>query len=122
MGTSSVCFDMLIIDDEENEQHEYLYFDLYFYNGSHTQFIDRLRIRIIDNEEGQLIIISHQMKFQTDTYGIYIHVYKSIDCIMVTVLHHCFNYLDITMICINVVLCCSCLCWVRRDNILCGGE
>ena len=69
MGTSSVCFDMLIIDDEENERDEYFYFDLYFYNSSHTQFIDRLQIRIIDNEEGQLIIISHQMKFQTDTYG-----------------------------------------------------
>ena len=72
MGTSSVCFDMLIIDDEENEQYyEYFYFDLYFYNSSHTQFIDRLQIKIIDNEEGQLIIISHQMKFQTDTYMVY---------------------------------------------------
>ena len=73
MGTSSICFDMLIIDDEENEQsYEYFYFDLYIYNGSHAQIIDELRIGIIDNEEGQF---SHQSKFQTDTCAWYIQKY-----------------------------------------------
>ena len=28
MGTSSICFDMFIIDDEENDLNEYLYFNL----------------------------------------------------------------------------------------------
>ena len=56
MGTSSVCFDMLIIDDEENDIDEYLYFKLYFYNGSFTQFIDIFYFEVFDNEKGQLII------------------------------------------------------------------
>ena len=57
MGTSSVCFDMFIIDDEENDLNEYLYFNLYFYNGSLTQLIDRFEIEVFDNEKGQLKII-----------------------------------------------------------------
>ena len=60
MGTSSICFDMLIIDDEENELPEFLFLDLYFYNGSLIQLIDTLVIVLYDNEEGQF---SHQ--FQT---------------------------------------------------------
>ena len=94
MGTSSICFDMLIIDDEENERSEHLYLDLYFYNGSLTQYIDRMWIIIFDNEEGQLIIISHQSKLNKDSNMTpMVHVYKS----MVTALQLCFNYLDITM-------------------------
>ena len=44
---------MVIIDDEENEDTESFRFYLYFYNGSLTQRLESLRIRIIDNEEGQ---------------------------------------------------------------------
>ena len=63
MGTSSVCFDVLIIDDEENGRYSEIFFlYLYFYNGSLTQFIDTLPVIIYDNEEGQF---SYQMKFQT---------------------------------------------------------
>ena len=94
MGTSSVCLDMLIIDDEENERSENIFFYLYFYNGSLTQLIDRLQIPLHDNEEGQLIIISHQSKLNKDSNMTpMVHVYKS----MVTALQLCFNYLDITM-------------------------
>ena len=112
MGTSSVCFDMFIIDDEENDLNEYLYFNLYFYNGSLTQLIDRFEIEVFDNEKGQLIIIRES--FKHETYAI--HVCKFIDCTMLTVLHLCFNHLDITMgqclFHLTVILWCSCLCWV----------
>ena len=59
MGTSTVCFDMLIIDDEENERTENFTFYLYFHNGPFSQIIDILRIELSDNEEGQF---SHQSK------------------------------------------------------------
>ena len=70
MGTSSICFDMLIIDDEENDRNDYLYFNLYFYNGSLTQLIE---IEVFDNEKGQF-----RESFQHETYAI--HVCKFIDC------------------------------------------
>ena len=87
--TSSVCFDVLIIDDEENEHYEYFYFNIYFYNGSLTQFIDILRIGLSDNEEGQF---SHQSMLNKDSNMTpMVHVYKSIDCTMLTVLHLCLT-------------------------------
>ena len=46
------CFDVLIIDDEENEQDETQSFYLYFHNGSRSHITDTAQITIYDNDEG----------------------------------------------------------------------
>ena len=52
-GMSRICFDVMIIDDNENERDEVFYFYLYHHNGNMTETIDKTSILIHDNEEGK---------------------------------------------------------------------
>ena len=83
MAGDSICINVTVIDDDVNEAQEWFHFGLYHHNGFVAERIDQTRFRVIDNEDGQLII----------SYGKYYSMH--------------FEFQDVSL----HILWYSCLCW-----------